>query len=62
MFRNWGFLLGEIWVLLLLAALVGLLAGWLIWGRRETNIQVDTSAADDAARLRRSLGDCEKDN
>ncbi len=60
MFRNWGFLLGEIWVLLLLAALVGLLAGWLIWGRRETNIQVDTSAADEAARLRRSLGDCEK--
>ena len=53
MFRNWGFLLGEIWVLLLLAALVGLLAGWLIWGRRETNIQVDTSAADEAARLRR---------
>ncbi|WP_112308702.1 hypothetical protein [Pseudogemmobacter bohemicus] len=60
MFRNWGFLLGEIWVLLLLAALVGLLAGWLIWGRRETNIQVDHSAADEAVRLRASLGDCEK--
>lgn len=60
MFRNWGFLLGEIWVLLLLAALVGLLAGWLIWGRRETNIQVDHSASDEAARLRASLGNCEK--
>ena len=42
MFRDWGFLLGEIWVLLALAALIGLLAGWLIWGRREA--AVDTSA------------------
>lgn len=34
MFRDWGFLLGEIWLLLILAALIGLLAGWIIWGRR----------------------------
>lgn len=34
MFQNWGFLLGEIWALLIIAALIGLLAGWLIWGRR----------------------------
>ncbi len=34
MFRGWNFLLGEIWGLILLAALLGLLAGWLIWGRR----------------------------
>jgi predicted flap endonuclease-1-like 5' DNA nuclease len=33
MFQRWGFLMGEIWLLLLLAALVGLLAGWFIWGR-----------------------------
>lgn len=33
MFQEWGFLLGEIWVLLALAALVGLIAGWIIWGR-----------------------------
>ncbi len=33
MFQNWGFLLAEIWLLLICAALVGLLAGWLIWGR-----------------------------
>ena len=33
MFENWGFLLGEIWTLILLAALLGLLAGWLIWNR-----------------------------
>ena len=37
MFRDWGFLLGEIWVLLALAALLGLLAGWLIWGRRDVS-------------------------
>ena len=34
MFRDWGFLLGEIWVLLVIAALIGLVAGWLIWARR----------------------------
>lgn len=33
MFKEWGFLLGEIWVLIQLALLLGLLAGWLIWGR-----------------------------
>mgnify|MGYP000722376834 CR=1 FL=1 len=34
MFKEWDFLLAEIWVLLALAALIGLLAGWLIWGGR----------------------------
>ncbi|MCO6385063.1 MAG: hypothetical protein JXQ91_20455 [Vannielia sp.] len=33
MFQNWGFLLTEIWFLLILAALVGLLAGWIFWGK-----------------------------
>lgn len=45
MFRNWGFLLGEIWVLILLAALLGLFAGWLIWGRR-ASVDVDGLSAD----------------
>ena len=50
MFREWGFLLGEIWVLLALAALIGLLAGWIIWGRRSEvkidggNLQADLDA------------------
>ncbi|SIN74737.1 hypothetical protein [Vannielia litorea] len=35
MFQNWGFLLTEIWFLLILAALVGLLAGWIFWGKSE---------------------------
>lgn len=32
MFQEWGFLLTEIWVLLVFAALLGLLAGWLMFG------------------------------
>lgn len=34
MLQGWDFLLAEIWVLLLIALLAGLLIGWLIWGRR----------------------------
>ena len=55
MFHRWGFLLSEIWGLLILAALMGLLVGWLIWGRRVV------SAADSAAqdRLRADLDMCQ---
>jgi predicted flap endonuclease-1-like 5' DNA nuclease len=57
MFEEWGFLLTEIWFLLALAGLFGLLAGWIIWGRRdEVNIAAaDTSEAD---RLRADLAAC----
>ena len=63
MFRNWGFLLGEIWVLLLLAALLGLFAGWLIWSRREVTSTGDltsTLAARDKqiASLENDLANC----
>lgn len=54
MFREWGFLLTEIWVLLAIAALFGLLAGWIIWGRR-SEVNIDTSEAD---RLRADLDAC----
>lgn len=57
MFRNWGFLLGEIWVLISLAALVGLIAGWLIWGRR-TVIEAPVNSGE-ADRLHLQLGECE---
>lgn len=53
MFHKWGFLLSEIWVLLALAALLGLFVGWMIWGRRE--VVIDTSEAD---RLRADLAAC----
>ncbi len=57
MFEEWGFLLGEIWVLLVLAALVGLIAGWIIWGRR-SEVNIDTGEADS---LRGDLGNCRGD-
>lgn len=38
MFRGWDFLLGEIWSLLLIATLLGLVAGWLFWGRRVASL------------------------
>jgi predicted flap endonuclease-1-like 5' DNA nuclease len=53
MFHRWGFLLGEIWVLLALAALIGLLAGWIIWGR--CKVVVNTGETD---RLRADLAAC----
>ena len=55
MFEEWEFLLTEIWVLLALAALVGLIAGWIIWCRR-AEVTVDTSEAD---RLRAQLDACQ---
>lgn len=48
MFEEWGFLLTEIWMLLVLAALVGLIAGWLIFGGKSGS----ASNSGDADRLR----------
>lgn len=55
MFRGWGFLLGEIWVLIALAALLGLFIGWLIWARRKVVIAGDDGTA---ARLQAELDAC----
>jgi predicted flap endonuclease-1-like 5' DNA nuclease len=56
MLKEWGFLLGEIWFLLAVAGLIGLLAGWIIWGRRdEMTVAADTGEAD---RLRADLAAC----
>lgn len=57
MFREWGFLLGEIWLLILLAALLGLLAGWLIWGGRKDTV---TAGGAGDADLRNALNDCKR--
>lgn len=52
MFQEWGFLLGEIWILLALAALLGLLAGWIIWGRKKDHSAEDELQAKlDACRV-----------
>lgn len=56
MFQGWGFLLGEIWVLIALAALIGLFVGWMVWGRSPAPIATtDTGEAD---RLRSDLAAC----
>lgn len=52
-------MLAEIWVLLALAALVGVLAGWIIWGRREDDPVADMGLPD---RLRRTLEQCRAEN
>lgn len=53
MFREWGFLLAEIWILLALAGLAGLVAGWIIWGRRDTGIDVGSIAELELEQCRR---------
>ena len=57
MFKEWGFLLTEIWFLLALAGLIGLLAGWIIWaGRDERRQKAD---ATEIERLQAALSACE---
>lgn len=60
MFREWGFLLAEIWGLLALAALLGLGAGWLIWGTRRAAGRVADSAGAvaETVRLKAALETC----
>lgn len=48
MFENWGFLLSEVLGLIILAALVGLGAGWLTWGRRVREVVREVTVTDKA--------------
>lgn len=60
MFKEWGFLLAEIWVLLALMACIGLFAGWLIWGGGDdcTDCEDRSAAKDDVIkRLTADLAD-----
>lgn len=59
MMQGWNLLLGEIWGLLALAALVGLLAGWLIGGRRRaaTSAQYQDTAATGSATASEGTGE-----
>jgi predicted flap endonuclease-1-like 5' DNA nuclease len=41
MFEGWMFLVTEIWLLLLLAGLLGLFCGWIIWGSGKKNRALD---------------------
>ena len=40
MFQEWGFLISEMFLLIVLAALLGLLVGWIVWGRRRGDVTV----------------------
>lgn len=53
MFKEWGFLLTEIWVLLALMALIGLFAGWLIWGGSADCSDCEAKLAEKEDELRR---------
>lgn len=57
MFREWGFLITEMVVLIILAALLGLLVGWLIWGRR-AEVAVAGGDTAEADALRADLTGC----
>ncbi len=59
MFENWGFLISEMVVLIALAALVGLVVGWIIWGRRDT-ADTPVTGADlaEIERLKTELATC----
>lgn len=62
MFKEWDFLLAEIWGLLALAALVGLIAGWLIWGGRRKATETLGADADEVRRLRSELDRADAQN
>jgi predicted flap endonuclease-1-like 5' DNA nuclease len=57
MFKNWDFLLGEIWFLIVLAALLGLFVGWLLWGGRRQTVSESSSA--EVVALRSQLEQCQ---
>lgn len=60
MFQEWDFLLAEIWGLLALAALLGLIVGWLIWGTRRSSGRVADPAVTvaETVRLKAALETC----
>ncbi|MEC3860080.1 hypothetical protein VK792_02175 [Mesobacterium sp. TK19101] len=62
MFREWGFLLSEMMGLIVLAALLGLFVGWLIWaGRGKVKvIEADPEVESERDRLRVDLEICRR--
>lgn len=58
MLNNWGFLINEMMVLIILAALLGLLVGWLIWGRIGTQDNHNSHHKKDLQQLENELQAC----
>lgn len=57
MFREWGFLISEMIVLIVLAALLGVFVGWLIWGRKTADSSAHIGGDRDS--LQSKLSDCQ---
>lgn len=45
MFQEWGFLITEMVLLIILAALLGLFVGWIIWGRSRGGADAEAALA-----------------
>jgi predicted flap endonuclease-1-like 5' DNA nuclease len=45
MFQEWGFLITEMVMLIILAALLGLIVGWVIWGRAGGSAKAEAELA-----------------
>lgn len=56
MFQGWNYLLGEVWLLILLAVILGLVAGWLLFGGKKKPVP-DPKLKAENTRLRKELDD-----
>ena len=61
MFQEWGFLISEMFVLIVLAALLGLLVGWIVWGRRGGDVTVSAGLQADLEKCRADAKACQSD-
>ena len=61
MFQEWGFLISEMFVLIVLAALLGLLVGWIVWGRRSGDAGVSATLQADLEKCRADARTCRAD-
>ena len=58
MFQEWGFLISEMLLLIVLAALLGLLVGWIVWGRRGGDVTVGAGLQADLEKCRADTKTC----
>lgn len=54
-----SYTLAKLWLWLLLALALGVVVGWLLWGRRKTTITTETNVDTDVERLRGRLANLE---
>ena len=59
MFKDWGFLVTEMIELLIIATLLGLIAGWLIWGRQHRPTNSNDALRQSVTRQQETLWACQ---